>query len=107
MTETLNIFKFIKAANKLGYYMRPENLDEAAENISEIKVMISTLLGQIQLHEENHNPEDMKKLKENLDKYMEILEERKRWNEVLLFAGLRFEEVATEAMRENKQDEWD
>lgn len=102
MTEKPNVFKFIKAGNKLGYYMRPENLDEAAENISEIKVLISTVLGQIQLHEENHSPEVIKKLKETLDKYMEILERRKRWNEALLFAALRFEEVAAEAMKENK-----
>lgn len=107
MTEKPNVFKFIKAANKLGYYMRPENLDEAAENISEIRKMISNLLAHLELNKVKHSPEDMKKLKENLDKYMEILEERKRWNEALLFAALRFEEVATEAMRENKQDEWD
>lgn len=107
MTETLNIFKFIKAANKLGYYMRPENLDEAAENISEIRKMTSNLLAHLELSKVKHSPEDMKKLKENLDKYMEILEERKRWNEALLFAALRFEEVATQAMKENKQDEWD
>lgn len=107
MTETLNIFKFIKTANKLGYYMRPENLDEAAENISEIRKMISNLLAHLELNKVKHSPEDMKKLKENLDKYMEILKERKRWNEALLFAALRFEEVATEVMKEHKQDEWD
>lgn len=107
MTETLNIFKFIKTANKLNYYMQPENLDEAAENISEIRKMISNLLAHLELNKVKHSPEDMKKLKENLDKYMEILEERKRWNEALLFAALSFEEVATEVLRENKQDEWD
>lgn len=107
MTKTLNLFRFIKIANQLEYYMRPENLDEAAENISEIKVMISNLLGHLELNKVKHSPEDIKKLKENLDKYMEILEERKRWNEALLFAALRFEKVATEALKENKQDEWD
>lgn len=101
MTETLNIFKFIKTAKKLVYYMRPENLDEAAENISEIKVMISNLLGHLELNKVKHSPEDIKKLKENLDKYMEILEERKRWNEALLFDALRFEEVAAKALKEN------
>ena len=106
MTEALNIFKFIKAANKLNYYMQPENLDEAVENISEIKVLINTVLGQIQLHEENHDPEVIKKLKENLDKYMEILKARKRWNEALRFFALRFKEVAIKALKESKQDEW-
>ena len=105
MTETLNIFKFIKTANKLNYYMQPENLDEAAENISEIRKMISNLLAHLELNKVKHSPEDMKKLKENLDKYMEILEERKRWNEALLFAALRFEEVAAKAMKENLKDE--
>lgn len=105
MTETLNIFKFIKTANKLNYYMQPENIDEAAENISEIRKMISNLLAHLELNKVKHSPEDMKKLKENLDKYMKILEERKRWNETLMFVALRFEEVATEAMKENKQDE--
>lgn len=107
MTETLNIFKFIKTANKLNYYMQPENLDEAAENISEIRKMISNLLAHLELNKVKHSTEDMKKLKENLDKYMKLLEERKRWNEALLFAALRFEEVATEVMKEHKQDEWD
>lgn len=101
MTKTLNIFKFIKTANKLNYYMRPENLDEAAENISEIRKMISNLLGYLELNKVKHSPEDIKKLKENLDKYMEILEERKRWNEALLFAALSFEEVAAKALKEN------
>lgn len=32
---------------------------------------------------------------------MEILEERKRWNEALLFAALSFEEVAAKALKEN------
>lgn len=101
MTETLNLFRFIKIVNQLGYYMRPENLDEAAENISEIRKMASNLLAHLELNKVKHSPEDMKKLKENLDKYMEILEERKRWNEALLFAALSFEEVAAKALKEN------
>ena len=105
MTETLNIFKFIKEANKLNYYMQPENLDEAAENISEIRKMKSDLLAHLELSKVKHSPEDKKKLKENLDKYMDILEKRKKWNEALLFAALRFEEVAEEVLKENKKDE--
>lgn len=101
MTKTLNLFRFIKIANQLEYYMRPEKLDVAVENISEIKIMISNLLGHLELNKVKHSPEDMKKLKENLDKYMEILEERKRWNEALLFAALSFEEVAAKALKEN------
>lgn len=96
-----------EAKKKESIDMQPENLDEAAENISEIKKMISNLLAHLELNKVKHSPEDMKKLKENLDKYMKILEERKRWNETLMFAALRFEEVATEVMKEHKQDEWD
>lgn len=107
MAETLNIFTFIKIVNKLNYYMQPENLDEAAENISEIRKMASNLLAHLELNKVKHSQEDMKKLKETLDKYMKILEGRKRWNEALLFAALRFEEVAAETMKEHKQDEWD
>lgn len=101
MTETFNLFRFIKIANQLEYYMRPEKLDIAVENIAEIKIMISNLLGHLELNKVKHSPEDIKKLKENLDKYMEILEERKRWNEALLFASLSFEEVAAKALKEN------
>lgn len=49
----------------------------------------------------------------NIDKIYKILidgakereKERKKWNEALLFAALRFEEVATEALNENKNEE--
>lgn len=99
--KTLNLFRFIKIANQFEYYMRPEKLDIAVENIFEIKIMISNLLGYLELNKVKHSPEDIKKLKENLDKYMEILEERKRWNEALLFAALSFEEVAAKALKEN------
>ena len=101
MTKTLNLFRFIKIANQLEYYMRPENLDIAVENISEIKIMISNLLGHLELNKENHDLEKVERLKENLDKYINILERRKKRDEVWAFARQRFEEVAVKALKEN------
>jgi len=84
MTETLNLFRFIKIVNQLGYYMRPENIEEAVNNYNIVIGLIDEYIWYLKRY---------KKTKEEIKKDKWTIE--------------RFEEVATEVLRENKQDEWD
>lgn len=84
MKEQYNAYKYIKIVNKLGYYMRPENMEEAINDIGKVMELIDDYMENLKL---------LKKAKDAIEQDRFVIK--------------RFEEVATEAMKENKQDEWD
>ena len=84
MKEQYNAYKYTKIVNKLGYYMRAENIEEAVNNYNIVIGLIDEYIWYLKRY---------KKTKEEIKKDKWTIE--------------RFEEVATEVLRENKQDEWD
>lgn len=79
-----NAYRYVKLINELGYYMQAENIEEAVNNYYIVIGLIDEYIWYLKRY---------KKTKEEIKKYKWTIE--------------RFEEVATEVLRENKQDEWD
>lgn len=78
MKEQYNAYKYIKIVNKLGYYMRPENMEEAINNIGKVMELIDDYMQQLKL---------CKRVKDTI--------EQDRWTIE------RFEEIAAKALKEN------
>lgn len=84
MKEQYNAYKYTKIVNKLGYYMRAENIEEAVNNYNIVIGLIDDYMEYLKL---------FKKAKDAIERDRFIIK--------------RFEEVAAKALKENKQDEWD
>lgn len=78
MKEQYNALKYTKIVNKLGYYMRAENIEEAADNFNTVIVLIDEYIEYLKLY---------KKVKDK------IKQDR--------FVIKRFEEIAAKALKEN------
>lgn len=82
MKEQYNAYKYIKIVNKLGYYMRAENMEEAVDNIGIVMELIDDYMQHLKL---------FKKAKDAIEQDRFVIK--------------RFEEVAAKALKENLQDE--
>ena len=82
MKEQYNAYKYTKIVNSLGYYTRPENMEEAVDNFNIVIGLIDDYIEYLKFY---------KKVKDKIESDKWTIE--------------RFEEEAAKALKENKQDE--